>query len=213
MDTRSFLLGVASADGGGGSSVTVEELNVTSNGTSTAPSGKAYSPVIVNVPNTYTAGDEGKVVSNGALVAQTSDTVTTNDTYDTTLINSLTVNVSGGNIKTGLLTIESNVGSGSAAADAVVIEHNLGSTPKGLMWMVDSATQTPTSLYAAGELITESGYTQANSSALRYDAGNSNYNALLTYTTTTTMKFWRASLPNRYNKNLTAGTVIRWFVW
>jgi hypothetical protein len=48
------------------------------------------------VPNSYSAGDEGKVVSNGALVAQSSDTVTTNNTYDTTLINSLTVNVSGG---------------------------------------------------------------------------------------------------------------------
>lgn len=52
--------------------------------------------LIVQVPNSYSASDEGKVVSNGALVAQTSDTVTTNDTYDTTLINSLTVNVSGG---------------------------------------------------------------------------------------------------------------------
>ena len=57
---------------------------------------KTYEFASVNVPNSYAAGDEGKVVSNGALVAQTSDTVTTNDTYDTTLINSLTVNVSGG---------------------------------------------------------------------------------------------------------------------
>lgn len=55
-----------------------------------------YAAVNVNVPNTYSAGDDGKVVSNGALVAQGSDTVTANDTYDTTLINSLTVNVSGG---------------------------------------------------------------------------------------------------------------------
>ena len=37
--------------GGGGSSVTVEPLTVTQNGTQTAPSGKAYSPVTVNVPN------------------------------------------------------------------------------------------------------------------------------------------------------------------
>lgn len=36
--------------GGGGSSITVEPLTVTSNGTQTAPSGKAYSPVTVNVP-------------------------------------------------------------------------------------------------------------------------------------------------------------------
>ena len=55
-----------------------------------------YASASVAVPNSYSASDEGKVVSNGALVAQTSDTVTTNDTYDTTLINSLTVNVSGG---------------------------------------------------------------------------------------------------------------------
>jgi len=55
-----------------------------------------YASASVSVPNSYAAGDEGKVVSNGALVAQTSDTVTTNNTYDTTLINSLTVNVSGG---------------------------------------------------------------------------------------------------------------------
>ena len=37
-------------NGGGGSSITVEPLTVTSNGTQTAPSGKAYSPVTVNVP-------------------------------------------------------------------------------------------------------------------------------------------------------------------
>ena len=53
-----------------------------------------YASASVSVPNSYSAGDEGKVVSNGALVSQTSDTVTTNNTYDTTLINSLTVQVS-----------------------------------------------------------------------------------------------------------------------
>lgn len=36
-------------DGGGGTSVTVEPLTVTQNGTTTAPEGKAYSPVTVNV--------------------------------------------------------------------------------------------------------------------------------------------------------------------
>ena len=34
---------------GGGGGVTIEELNVTDNGTYTAPTGKAYSPVKVNV--------------------------------------------------------------------------------------------------------------------------------------------------------------------
>lgn len=36
--------------GGGGSSITVEPLTVAQNGTQTAPPGKAYSPVVVNVP-------------------------------------------------------------------------------------------------------------------------------------------------------------------
>ena len=68
--------------------------SITSNGNSQDVVG--YASVNVNVPNSYSASDEGKVVDNGALVSQTSDTVTANDTYDTTLINSLTVNVSGG---------------------------------------------------------------------------------------------------------------------
>lgn len=55
-----------------------------------------YSTVSVNVPNSYTATDEGKVVSNGTLVSQTSATYTSNATYDTTLVDSVTVNVSGG---------------------------------------------------------------------------------------------------------------------
>ena len=50
------------------------------------------------VSNTYTPEDEGKVVSDGELVAQTAmpDEVTDNGTIDTTLYDSVTVNVSGG---------------------------------------------------------------------------------------------------------------------
>lgn len=36
--------------GGGGSGITVEPITITQNGTTTAPSGKAYSPITVNVP-------------------------------------------------------------------------------------------------------------------------------------------------------------------
>ena len=68
--------------------------SITANGTGIDVASYQYADVAV--PNSYSQSDEGKVVSNGALVAQTSDTVTANDTYDTTLINSLTVNVSGG---------------------------------------------------------------------------------------------------------------------
>ena len=82
-------------------------LSVTENGTYTAPSGTAYTPVTVNVLNTYSAGDEGKVVSNGALVAQTAHaTVTENGTIDTTLNNSVVVDVPQG-------------GGGGAASNAV----------------------------------------------------------------------------------------------
>ena len=68
-----------------------------------------YSSVNVNVPNSYTSSDEGKVVSNGSLVSQTSATYTSNNTYDTTTISSVTVNVSGGGITpTGTYTITSS---------------------------------------------------------------------------------------------------------
>ena len=47
FDPVSYAMGKAT--GGGGSSVEVESLSVTENGTYTAPSGKAYSPVTVAV--------------------------------------------------------------------------------------------------------------------------------------------------------------------
>ncbi len=70
--------------------------NIIANGTYT-PSGdkNGFSSVTVNVANSYAQSDEGKVVSNGSLVSQTSTTKTENGTYDTTLINSVTVNVAG----------------------------------------------------------------------------------------------------------------------
>lgn len=74
-----------------------KNITISANGTTTEDvTNYASASITANVPNSYSASDEGKVVDNGALVAQTSDTVTQNDTYDTTLINSLTVNVSGG---------------------------------------------------------------------------------------------------------------------
>ena len=84
--------------GSGGSSPSLGTKTITANGTYNASSDNldGYSQVTASVPNTYSAGDEGKVVSNGALVSQSSATYTQNNTYDTTLINSVTVNVSGG---------------------------------------------------------------------------------------------------------------------
>ena len=79
-------------------SITLSALNITENGIYTPPSGTGYSTVSVDVQTSFTQSDEGKVVSNGALVAQTSmsQDITQNGTYDTTLNNSVTVNVSGG---------------------------------------------------------------------------------------------------------------------
>lgn len=84
-------------NGGGGvdpESITLVTLNVSQNGTTNAPSGKAYNKVVANVPNTYGASDEGKVVSNGSLVSQTAHAeVTQNGTIDTTTNNSVEVAV------------------------------------------------------------------------------------------------------------------------
>lgn len=52
-----------------------------------------YANANVDVPNSYAAGDEGKVVSNGALVAQTRRNVTANGTYDTTTNDEVVVSV------------------------------------------------------------------------------------------------------------------------
>ena len=106
-----FLAGkAAGGGGGGGGDITVEALSATENGTYTAPAGKAYSPVTVNVPNSYAAADEGKVVSNGALVAQTAHAeVTSNGTIDTTLYNSVPVNVPSPIVKhIGSITVATN---------------------------------------------------------------------------------------------------------
>lgn len=110
-----------------------------------------YAAVNVNVPNSYAAADEGKVVQSGALVAQTSDTVTTNDTYDTTLINSLKVNVaasggkevkllaSGSYTKTNFATTPGNVQipvsfSGEPTQVFVYVPTPIASTNQALNW-------------------------------------------------------------------------------
>lgn len=69
--------------------------SVTANGTYNPASDSAdgYSGVTVNVPNTYTASDEGKVVSSGNLVSQSSKSITQNGTHDTTMNNSVSVDV------------------------------------------------------------------------------------------------------------------------
>jgi len=73
-----------------------KNISITQNGTTTEDvTAYASAQITANVPNTYAAGDEGKVVSSGALVSQTSRSIDTNGTYDTTTNNEVVVNVSG----------------------------------------------------------------------------------------------------------------------
>ena len=69
--------------------------SIFSNGTYSAEgdNADAFSSVVVDVPNTYTAGDEGKVVSGGSLIAQGSMSVSSNSTYDTTSYSQIVVDV------------------------------------------------------------------------------------------------------------------------
>ena len=91
-----------------------------SNGTYNAPAGSLYWDIVVNVPNTYSSSDEGKVISNGALVSQTNyGTVTQNGTIDTTLNNSVTVSVSGSsvNVQTSKSYTATAIGSQTISPD------------------------------------------------------------------------------------------------
>ena len=95
-DSTGILYDWSNGGGGGGSAVLINKT-ITANGTFNASSDDAdgYKKVIVQVPNSYTAQDEGKVVDNGALVEQTAmpNTITENGNYNTTNYNSVTVNV------------------------------------------------------------------------------------------------------------------------
>lgn len=85
-----------------------KSISISANGTTTHDVvGYASASITTNVPNSYSASDEGKVVSNGALVSQTAHadvTPTTSDqTIDTTTNNSIKVkgdaDLVAGNIK------------------------------------------------------------------------------------------------------------------
>ena len=91
-----YLAKIAENTAGGGADpvVLMANKNITANGVVNPNSGfDGFAKVTVNVPNTYSATDEGKVVSDGALISQVSTSVNSNNTYDTTYYNEVTVNV------------------------------------------------------------------------------------------------------------------------
>jgi hypothetical protein len=75
--------------------VNLVQKNITANGTynPAGDSADGYSGVSVDVANSYTSADNGKVVSNQQLVAQTSKNINANGTHDTTANNSVVVDV------------------------------------------------------------------------------------------------------------------------
>ena len=108
MDLYNLVVSAKLSEGGGDEPVLIDKT-ISANGTYNASSDNAdgYKKVVANVPNSYAAADEGKVVSNGALVSQTSVTKTANGTYDTTENNQVVVNVSGGGGSANIATATS----------------------------------------------------------------------------------------------------------
>ena len=100
---------ISAISGGGITPTGTKTINITQNGTTTENvTNYASAEISVNVPNSYSVSDEGKVVSNGALVAQSSQNITANGTYDTTLKNSVVVNVPQGITPSGSQTFTEN---------------------------------------------------------------------------------------------------------
>lgn len=78
---------------GGGSTLITKSISANGTYNASSDSADGYSQVNVAVPNTYTNADEGKVVSDGALVAQTSKNINSNGTHSTVTNNQVVVAV------------------------------------------------------------------------------------------------------------------------
>ena len=99
------------------------------NGTQNTYKPGQMAAAIATIPNVYDAGDEGKVVSNGALVQQTSRSVTENGTFDTTLNNEVTVNIPGtGTLETLTVTQNGTYTPGAGVAGFSQVDVNVSSS-------------------------------------------------------------------------------------
>lgn len=73
FDIISYIIGLKAGGGGGGGDITAEPITLTANGNYTAPSGKAYTPVYVRVPE---AEQATPVISVDAATGEISATST-----------------------------------------------------------------------------------------------------------------------------------------
>ena len=170
--------GCGGGSGGGGGDITVESLSVTDNGTYTAPSGKAYSPVSVDVQptlgtksvttnGTYTASSDNLDGYSSVTVDVPSDIQQINpfDSGASTIslynsngvvVNSSSINTDG----TGAL----NISESSAGYEGMVIELNVTA---GHTYAVTFDYQNIDASYMAGFVI---GWLLENSARTNYDA-------------------------------------------
>lgn len=110
MDLYNLIISAKLSKGEGGD-VSVDPLSVTENGTYTASSGHAYSPVTVSVPTGVFPSGTSQITSNGmydvtnfasasvnvpGIVPSGTSSITANGIYDITNFASVDVNVSGG---------------------------------------------------------------------------------------------------------------------
>ena len=152
-------------------------ININTNGTHNVTN---YASANVSVPNSYSSSDEGKVVSNGALVAQSSATYTENGTYDTTLKNSVTVNVEGGgnaNVTqdaNGYIVVDDETvgGGGSSSGFELLNEIELSENTRSIQIDIDQSwlTYDILAFFANGEF-TESDWLYWNINATTLDSG------------------------------------------
>ena len=115
MDLYNLIISakLTKGGGGGGGDIDVESLSVTENGTYTAPSGKAYSPVTVSVPASGITPTGTKAITSNGMYDVTdfasasinvpvgvfpsgTKSIAENGIYDITNFSSVDVNVSGG---------------------------------------------------------------------------------------------------------------------
>ena len=120
-----------------------------------------YASAEVNVPNTYAASDEGKVVQSGALVSQSSQTIDTNGTYDTTTKNEVVVDVQSGGGGVGTLV---TVATAKSLAKESINELFSGFAPLSNNWyLVGMLTNKAVADYVDYQLLTF--FYRANSSS------------------------------------------------